>query len=64
MIGLGDDRSMRLYKAIISLDSAKPGKRVTVMAHSLDEAEEKLEAEYGKGTVFDLHNEEDANRPR
>jgi hypothetical protein len=42
----------------------EPGLRVEVLARSLQEAMEKLEAEHGKGTVFDLRNEEDARRPR
>jgi len=42
----------------------EPGKRVIVHAHSLDEAQEELEAAYGKGHVFALRNEEDAEEPR
>jgi hypothetical protein len=38
--------------------------RVTVLASDLVEANSKLEAEHGKGRVFDLHNEEEASRPR
>ena len=34
------------------------------MAGSLDDARTVLEAEYGVGTVFDLHNEGDASRSR
>jgi hypothetical protein len=45
-------------------DPNRPGQRVSVLAEGLDEAMEKLEAEYGKGNVFNLHNEEDAARPR
>lgn len=45
-------------------DSDRPGLRVSVLAENLKEAKEKLEAEYGEGNVFDLHNEEDAARPR
>jgi hypothetical protein len=45
-------------------DSGGPGQRVSVLAENLKEAKEKLEAEYGEGNVFDLHNEEDAARPR
>ena len=55
----------RLYKAMVWVpDPNVPGKPVSVMAESLKEAERKLEAEYGKGNVFYLHNEEDAARPR
>jgi hypothetical protein len=42
----------------------RPGLRVSVFAENLEAAREKLEAEHGEGTVFDLHNEEDAARPR
>jgi len=38
--------------------------RVTVLAETLDEAKEKLEVDHGQGTVFDLHCEEDAEKPR
>ena len=56
---------MKLYRAMVWKDgSDKPGQRVSVLAENLVEAKEKLEAEYGEGNVFDLHNEEDAARPR
>lgn len=56
---------MKTYKAMIwKPDSDEPGQRVTVLADSLREAREKLEAEHGEGTVFDLHNQDDAARPR
>jgi len=45
-------------------DPHKLGQRVSVLAESLDDAKKQLEAEYGEGRVFDLHNEEDAVRPR
>jgi hypothetical protein len=36
-----------------------------VLAENLQKAKEKLEKQYGEGTtVFNLHNEEDAERPR
>ena len=55
----------KLFKAIIwRRDSSKPGQRVSVFAKSLSEAKRLLEAEHGEGNVFDLHNEEDAARPR
>ena len=31
--------------------------RVNVLAETLDEAKGRLEAEYGEGNVYDLHNE-------
>jgi hypothetical protein len=56
---------LREYKAMISeVGSDKWTARTTVLAESPEEAREKLEAEYGEGTVFYLHNEEDASRPR
>ena len=59
------DRNLKLYRAMIWVrDSDRPGQRVSVFAENLKEAKEKLEEEYGEGNVFDLHNEEDAARPR
>jgi hypothetical protein len=56
---------MKIYEAMIwENDPQKPGQRVTVLAESLDEAKKQLEAKYGEGRVFNLHNEEDAARPR
>jgi hypothetical protein len=56
---------MKLYKAIIWIrDSDKPGRHVEVLAETLAEAKEKLVAQYGKGNVFNLHNQEDSERPR
>ena len=53
----------KLYKAMVWVED-QPGQRVSVRAESLDEAKKSLEARYGEGNVFDLHNEEDAARPR
>jgi hypothetical protein len=56
---------MKVYRAMIWIrGSDRPGRRVSVLAETLMEAKEKLEAEYGKGNVFALHNEEDAAQPR
>lgn len=56
---------LKLYRALIRGTVADtPGKRVTVVAESLTAAMEKLQTQYGVGNVFDLHNEEDAARPR
>ncbi len=58
-------KKMKAYKAMIwDDDPEKPGRRVSVLAESLDDAKKKLEEEYGEGHVFYLHNEEDAARPR
>ena len=55
----------RPYKAMIWFkNSDQPGKRVSVLAGSLDKARELLEEQYGEGTVFDLHNEADADKLR
>ena len=56
---------MKLYKAIVwDVDQNVPGQRVNVLANDLAEAKSKLEAQYGEGRIFDLHNEEEATRPR
>jgi hypothetical protein len=56
---------MKKYKAMIWKDGRNSvGQRAVIMADSLDDARRRLEAKYGEGTVFDLHNEEEANRPR
>ena len=53
------------YQAIIWLKGSDlPGRRISVIARSVEEAKSKLEAEHGQGNVFDLHNEEDAAAPR
>ena len=51
---------MKTYKAIIwDGDPNKPGHRVSVLAEDLDDAKRRLEEKYGKGHVFNLHNEEE-----
>jgi hypothetical protein len=56
---------LREYKAIIRIGGRpNPGFRVTVMATDIEEAFNLLEETHGAGTVFDLHNEEDANTIR
>ena len=52
------------YQAIIWKDGYFSGARVDIYATSLSEAKMKLEYEYGKETVFDLHNEDEANSVR
>jgi hypothetical protein len=57
--------ALREWKAMISeVGSDRWLARATVFANSPEEAREKLEAEYGEGTVFLLHNPEDAANPR
>ena len=56
---------MNTYSAIIwDDDPNKSGRRVSVVAENLQDAKERLQAEYGEGHVFNLHSEEDASRPR
>jgi hypothetical protein len=56
---------LRLYKAMIwTPASNSPGRRVSILATTLEDAKEKLESEYGEGSVFDLHDEDDAAQPR
>lgn len=59
------ERSQRLFKAVVwESDPAKPGKHVEVYAEDLTDAKLRLEEQYGKGNVFDLHNESDAEKAR
>jgi hypothetical protein len=60
-----EDRTMKTYKAMVwDKDPKKPGKRVTVTADNLEDAKKKLEEKHGTGNVYNLHNEDDASRPR
>jgi hypothetical protein len=45
---------VRAYDAIVWTSDDQPGLRVQVLAQSLQEAAEKLEAEYGKEAIFTL----------
>ncbi|MFY2562154.1 hypothetical protein ACN469_31455 [Corallococcus terminator] len=61
------EKKLREYRAIIQIGGSaqtEPSLRVTVMATDIEEAYMLLSEKYGKGTVFDLHNEEDANTIR
>jgi hypothetical protein len=56
---------VNVYRAMIWVrDSDRPGQRVSVLAKNLKDARKKLEAEYGEGNVFDLHNEANAAQSR
>jgi hypothetical protein len=56
---------MKTYTAIIwDSDPNKLGCRVSVVAEDLSDAKRRLEKEYGEGRVFNLHDEEEAVRPR
>jgi hypothetical protein len=60
-----NDDMIKLYHAIVWLpDTDTPGQRVSVYAKGPAEAMKLLELEYGEGNIFNLHNEEDAERPR
>jgi hypothetical protein len=55
----------REYEAVIwTDDSTVPGKRVAIFAENSSAARRALEEIYGKGNVFNVHNEEDAAKPR
>jgi len=59
------EQKTRTYEAIIwQKESPAPGVRVNVEAKSLEDARQKLESQHGNGTVFDLHNKEDAATSR
>jgi hypothetical protein len=65
MLNAMAEQKLREYRAIIwRQDPTGPGQRVTVMATNGEDARRRLEREYGEGTVFDLHNPEDAETPR
>jgi len=54
---------VKLYEGVIWIGD-KPGKRISVWAENPTAAREQVEAEYGKGHVIYLTNEQDAERPR
>jgi hypothetical protein len=57
--------AMNLYHAIIiNQKNGGLGHRVTILASSLDDAKKLLELQYGKGNIMDLHNKEEASKPR
>lgn len=59
------DAQKKEYQAIIwTKDPTRPGQRVSVCATSLEDARKQLEDEHGEGTVFDLHNQEEADKLR
>jgi hypothetical protein len=55
---------MKEYKAIVWIDDETPGKRVTLLADTLKEAQQKVREEFGPKATISLWNEDDANRPR
>jgi hypothetical protein len=57
------DANLKPYNAIVGT-GASNGKRVSVLARDLADARRKLEAVHGAGNIFDLHNEDEANKAR
>ena len=55
---------MREYKAVVWVDDETTGKRITLLAETLDEAQKKLREEFGQKATISLWNDDDANRPR
>ena len=55
---------LRVYEAIVSRDPTGPGHHASVVAENLLQAQDLLEKEHGKGSVFSLWNEEDQFKPR
>jgi hypothetical protein len=55
---------MKEYRAIVWTDDELPGERVTLLAETLEEARQKLVAEYGPKATISLWSEDDANRYR
>ena len=64
LLALDGGTTVKRFVAMIWTDDDKPGIRVSVDAADLDDAKKTLEEEYGRGNVFNLHNPEDAERPR
>ena len=62
-MGFPDDRPFKEYVGYIWIGD-KPGLRLSIMARSSTEAMELVEAEFGAGHPYSIHNEEDASRPR
>ena len=59
------ENEKKLYQALVLVNkSAKIHRRVSLFAKNINEAMEILESEYGVGNVFNLYNEEDADRSR
>ena len=59
------EKKKKIFKAVAyDKDTKLFGKRVMVEAFDLAEAVRLLSQEYGKDGYIDLHNEEDAEKPR
>ena len=56
---------MKKYEAIIwSDDPSRPGERATIFADNVEEAQAKIEIQYGKNRVYTVKNKEEASRLR
>lgn len=56
---------LRPYHAVVwDADPETPGIRCTYFAKNLNDAIEQLEREHGKGKLYSLYNDEDAEKPR
>lgn len=60
----GGKSSVREYKAIVWTDGGAPGKRVTLLVETLEEAGKKLRDEHGLAATISVWNEDDAHSPR
>jgi hypothetical protein len=55
----------REFKALVwNEELSINGLRVSIMEHDIEEAMKVLEEEYGEGSIFNLHNDEDAEKIR
>lgn len=59
------ENDQKLYHAIVWREGPDQlGERVTILAKDSTEAKRLLEEKYGKGHVYNLHNEEEAQESR
>jgi hypothetical protein len=59
----GPERPLREFVGLIWI-ADEPGLRLSVMAHSVEDARAMVVAEHGEGHAISLWNEEDASKPR
>jgi hypothetical protein len=55
---------MKEYKTIVWTDDGTAGKRIILLADTLEEAKQKLLIDYGPKATISLWDEDDANHPR
>lgn len=59
------ENDQKLYRAIVWRGGPDQlGERVSILANDATEAKRLLEEKYGKGHVYNLHNEKEAQEPR